>query len=133
MVQRCTSQKHKNWADYGGRGITVCSRWRAGDGKKSGFECFFEDMGEKPSPKHGIDRKDVNDGYSKSNCRWVTQQTQMRNTRANHLLTFAGETMPMIEWAERLSLPYQTLLQRIRARWSIHRACTEPHSGRHAH
>jgi hypothetical protein len=75
IIQRCTNIKNPKYHNYGGRGITVCERWR------DSFENFYADMGPKPSPKHSIDRIDVNGNYEPSNCRWATQLIQSRNTR----------------------------------------------------
>lgn len=69
MIQRCDSS-HKN---YGGRGITVCERWRS-------FENFLVDMGERPDGKT-VDRKDVNGNYEPGNCRWATKAEQNQNRR----------------------------------------------------
>jgi len=78
MLCRCTNQKHAQWDDYGGRGITVCERWRAS------FENFLEDMGGRPSEFHSLDRVKNDllvDSYSKANCRWATRDVQNNNTR----------------------------------------------------
>ncbi len=77
MLQRCTNLKDTGYHRYGGRGITVCDRW------KNSFTFFYEDMGPKPFPKAQIDRKKNNKGYYKSNCRWVTRVQNAQNTRRN--------------------------------------------------
>lgn len=82
MICRCEYKNSSKFKYYGGRGITVCMRWRVGVRGKSGFECFYEDMGRRPSPKHSIDRYPDNDGnYTPGNCRWATQQQQLLNRR----------------------------------------------------
>ena len=74
MLDRCLNPKNKNFQNYGGRGITVCQRWRD-------FNKFFEDMGPRTSPKHSIDRKNNDGNYEPSNCRWATRTEQQRNRR----------------------------------------------------
>ena len=74
MKDRCYYTKHKDYALYGGRGITVCPRWRRS------FLNFLEDMGERP-PNKTLDRIDNDKGYCKSNCRWSTPQVQVMNRR----------------------------------------------------
>lgn len=73
MVERCTNPKSKYYKYYGGRGINICERWKI-------FENFFEDMGDIPLAMT-LDRIDVNQGYFKENCRFITQKEQMKNRR----------------------------------------------------
>jgi len=78
MKQRCCNSGRDDYADYGGRGITVCDRWLEPDGK--GFLNFLSDMGERPKGMT-LDRIDVDGNYEPSNCRWAERSTQNHNKR----------------------------------------------------
>jgi hypothetical protein len=81
-VQRCTQRRHQSFANYGGRGITVCDRWNPAMG--GSFLNFLADMGYRPC-LHSLERKDNDGPYSPENCKWATkseQQTNQRKTRA---------------------------------------------------
>lgn len=75
MKCRCYDLKDKYYDLYGGRGITVCDRWL------ESFENFYEDMGDKPSKQHSIDRIEVNGNYEPANCKWATKTVQAINQR----------------------------------------------------
>jgi hypothetical protein len=81
MKKRCTNPKSKSWNDYGGRGITVCSRWSGQDG----FANFLTDMGPKPKPAsiYSLDRKNADGNYEPGNCKWATRDEQASNKRIN--------------------------------------------------
>jgi hypothetical protein len=75
MKQRCLSPGHPKYRLWGGRGITVCERWR------NSFAAFLADMGDRPSPHHSIDRIDDDGHYEPGNVRWATASEQRRNRR----------------------------------------------------
>lgn len=79
MLRRCNNEKRSDYAYYGGRGIEVCDRWLGVAGE--GFWNFVEDMGDRPSSKHSIDRIDNDKNYTPDNCRWATQRQQRINSR----------------------------------------------------
>lgn len=74
LIQRCTNPTYPNFKHYGGRGITVCDRWRYS------FEAFLADMGPRP-PATSIDRINVDGHYEPGNCRWATRSEQELNKR----------------------------------------------------
>lgn len=75
MKKRCYYEKNDNFYKYGGRGITVCDRWRYS------FQNFAADMGDPPTVKHTLDRIDGTKGYAKENCRWATPKEQAANSK----------------------------------------------------
>lgn len=72
--QRCGNPSHKNFHNYGGRGITMCQEWR------DSFEAFYAHMGDSP-PGLELDRINNNGNYEPGNCRWATRQEQIANQR----------------------------------------------------
>ena len=115
---RCRNTKHRQWRQYGGRGIRVCERWRK-------FENFLADMGERPEGMT-LDRINNDGNYEPGNCRWATQAAQTRNYSRNHMLTHRGLTLCMTEWAELLGITRSAIWQRLKRGWSVERALSKP-------
>lgn len=84
MINRCYLKSMSNYKYYGGRGVTICARW------KDSFELFFQDMGKRPSNKHSIDRIDPNGHYTPNNCKWATKEEQSLNKRSSKLWIVDG-------------------------------------------
>ena len=106
MRSRCELPGTVNYRDYGARGIRVCERWKL-------FENFLEDMGDKPTPKHTLDRIDNDGDYCPENCRWVTREENGRNKRNNRLVEVDGEVKPLVVWCEKFQIPYHRALGRL--------------------
>ena len=76
MKQRCYYQKHKDYHNYGGRGITICKEWL------TDFINFYNwALSNGYRDDLTIDRKDVNGNYTPDNCKWSTWREQSLNKR----------------------------------------------------
>lgn len=121
MKQRCCNPRDPRFASYGGRGITVCTRWA------NSFELFLLDMGNQPGPGYSIDRIDNSGNYEPSNCRWATNREQCRNQRRNRMLTDGGRTQTVADWSDEIGIPSCVIRTRIdKLGWSVHDALTVP-------
>jgi hypothetical protein len=116
LKQRCYNPRHPCFALYGGRGLTVCDRWRFS------FENFLSDMGKRPTNKHTVERIDNLQGYSPENCEWRTQFDQLRNTRKTIHVTLNGATHCLKDWCIKLGINYGSVQSRIGRGWDIEKA-----------
>lgn len=119
MLSRCRNQNHKHFADYGGRGITVCDAWLS-------YTAFKADMGSPPAGMT-LDRRDNDAGYSPENCRWATRQEQNSNRRNCIIVTCDGEQVTLKEACRRKGLPYRAIVKRVQDRnWPLAQALSTP-------
>lgn len=119
MLNRCRREKDEFWHCYGGKGITVCDRWKV-------FENFLEDMGE-PPVGFSLDRIDSDGPYSPENCRWATMEEQGRNRTNNVHFQFQGMSKTIAEWSGIVGIKRSTLSMRIYSyQWPIEKALTVP-------
>lgn len=107
MIARCTNPNESRFARYGGRGITVCERWKV-------FENFYADMGD-PPPDMQLDRINNDGNYEPGNCRWATRLQQVHNSSAARMIAYKGQTKCMSEWGRVLGWSRQTIANRVNA------------------
>ena len=106
MLARCFNPRHEYYADYGGRGVTVCRRWRR-------FRNFEADVGQRP-PGCQLERMNNAGDYEPGNTIWATPRAQARNRRNNILITFQGRTQCLLDWTDELGLRYGTVYMRMK-------------------
>lgn len=121
IKQRCFYPKHAKFEYYGGRGITICDRWRCS------FEDFLADVGPRPSPKHSIDRYPNRRGnYEPGNVRWATRQQQADNRDSTRWLTLNGEVVSLAETCRRFNVDRRLVGQRLIRGWPTEKAVMTP-------
>lgn len=102
MLKRCGDPTN---ADYGGRGITVCARWRS-------FDAFLADMGAKPDGLT-LERKDNAGNYEPGNCEWASRRVQTRNKRNNRWVVVDGERLCLADALVRRGMNESTFYYRV--------------------
>ncbi len=111
----CLNHKEHAYKDYGGRGITVCDRWR------DSFQNFLDDMGVRPKDL-SIGRIDNDGNYEPGNCRWETDKQQANNTRR----TIKIEGEPLVHFCERVGADAGVVRHRLKAGWDLETAMVKP-------
>ncbi len=125
MRQRCNNPNHYAYANYGGRGISVCREWD----DYSAFRRWALSSGYDDGAGRGectLDRVDTNGDYRPDNCRWVNMRAQTNNRRETIFLTYEGQTLPLSEWADITGIKYPTLWQRYKRGWPIDKVLLRP-------
>lgn len=118
MKQRCTNPRCRGYRWYGAKGITLCEEWQRP-------EPFYEwAMNNGYEPGLTIDRINPSEGYSPSNCRWISMSDQQNNKTSNHILTFRGVSHTLTEWSSLTGIPRTTITNRLKLGWSIEEALT---------
>jgi predicted nucleic acid-binding Zn-ribbon protein len=108
MKTRCHNENRKEYKNYGARGITIDPDWLG----PAGFDHFLRDMGECPEGMT-LERKENNEGYGKSNCKWATRAEQNRNRRDSVHLTHNGETNVLMDWCRILRVSQSFIYDRL--------------------
>lgn len=123
MKERCYYKTHKDFKNYGGRGIIVCDEW------KENFQAFYDwAMSNGYEENLTIDRIEVNGNYEPSNCRWASCKDQNNNRSNNHILILKNESHTITEWSRITGIPLSTIKTRINSGWTIEKALTKKRS-----
>lgn len=106
MKDRCYNPNTLGFENWGGRGITICDRWR------DSFDSFYEDMGPCPDGYHSINRIENDGNYEPGNCRWGDRIEQMNNCRSNIHMDLPEGRLTIAEAARAYGLKYATVWRR---------------------
>jgi len=120
MKHRCYNSDDKDAKHYKERGITVCDTWLSSPLN------FVEDMGNRPTKNHTLERIDNNGNYCKDNCKWALLSEQSRNKSNNVMLSYNGLTQCLKDWADGVRIDYRTLSRRLSLEWSTEKTLLTP-------
>jgi hypothetical protein len=81
----------------------MCAEWRVS------YPAFLKAVGRRPSPEHSIGRKDNNRGYEPGNVAWETAEEQANNKRTSRVVTVAGVSRTVAQWARELKVNDKSL------------------------
>lgn len=109
MCSRCENSADKNYHQYGGRGIEICTEWHD-------FKNFLSDMGLQPKGMT-LDRTNPDGNYTSENCRWATRKQQANNMSGQARYTVNGIEGTAAEICAALGLKYNTVAKRLRHGW----------------
>lgn len=105
---RCYNKNHKNYNDYGGRGIVMCNEW-----KESYVQFRQWCVNNNYESGMTVERINNDDCYSPHNCRLASRKEQASNRRSNRYITYNGESHNIQWWSEKTGIPYNKIHYRI--------------------
>lgn len=115
MLKRCEDKKHDAYPYYGGRGISVCDRWKS-------YENFLSDMGDREKGL-SIERIDSDGNYEPDNCVWANAKEQANNRRSSRLVEYEGEVYTCTDLANEHGVAPNVLNMRLfKYGWPIRQA-----------
>jgi len=106
IKDRCYNPNNKHYHRYGGRGITMCKRWR------DSFVNFYADIGDPPEEGMSLDRFNNDKGYTPNNVMWATKKEQANNRSTNVVVTHNGLSMTLMQWSIALGWKYGLIASR---------------------
>lgn len=107
MLDRCYYEHNVGFEHYGGRGISVCDKW------KDDFSKFLADMGKCP-PGYSLERIDVNGNYEPCNCKWIPLSDQQKNMRKTVRIEWNGEVKILADWSKLTGIDHTTIQRSIK-------------------
>ena len=114
MIQRCNNPKREHYANYGGRGITVCAEWI------NDFISFYVWSIENGYADNlTIDRIDNDGNYCPNNCRWSTAKKQCNNRSTCRFVEHNGKYQTVAQWGVEMGVSKYTLYNRLNRSKSI--------------
>lgn len=115
IIQRCRNSNHKNFDDYGGKGISYC---------KGGELLTIEEA----SSTYNVNTSTLRSRIS----RCSSAEDMVREVKVNRYL-YKGELLTIPEISKVSGIPYGTITRRLWAGWSLDRSFNTPRIVRKQH
>ena len=109
MKKRCYQPTSAGYKNYGGRGITVYEDWLCSyeNFRDWAYENGYEDG-------LSLDRINVNENYTPSNCKFSTYYQQVNNKRTNRKITYKNIQLTVSQWCTLTEVPKTTFYRKIK-------------------
>lgn len=108
ILARCNNKNHRDYHNYGARGIVVCDEW------KKNFMSFYNWAIENGYEDNlTLERVNVDGNYEPSNCTWITIEKQQLNKRNTIYVEHDGEKERLSDLSRRINVSYKTLQYRM--------------------
>lgn len=118
MKSRCSNINDKNYFNYGGRGISIYPLW---DQHYLSFYLYVTENGYKEGLT--IERINNDGNYEPGNIKFIPQNQQQKNTRANIII----DGVCLMVYCKERNLPYSTIRNRIKYYgWPLEKALHFP-------
>lgn len=123
--QKCENPKHIAYSRYGAKGIEVCERWQNYENFENDLlDSFLEHVEQYGIENTTLDRYPDKEGnYEPNNVRWATMKEQQNNKTNNRMIT---KELNVAQFAEKYNIPYNVVLARLNAGWSIDEIINTP-------
>lgn len=120
IKNRCQNPNSKSFEGYGNIGVTLCPEWQ----DYNNFYNWCVENGYRHELQ--LDRKDVYEGYSPSNCRFITPKENINNRKCTIKIKVFGMEMSLSDAVDKFGIDYKTLYSRVKSGWPHEKAVSTP-------
>lgn len=128
MKQRCYNSNVRSYKNYGAKGITICDEWL--ENPTLFYEWAYDNGYSKGL---SIERKNVHQGYSPSNCTFIPKSEQSKNRNMSHMISIKGKTLCLSDWCRIYNIKAPTVMARYNKGMSWEDALSKPVNKNYAH
>ena len=108
MKANCYRETADAYERYGGKGVTVCDRW------KDDFQAFYDDMGESYQPGLQLKLAEGAKEFNKETCSWITPEEAVKHRSNAHYVDSVFGKKSLRELSELSGVDEATIYTRLK-------------------